>query len=57
MKRDNFRCVLCGQAAKKVKLVIDHIIPVTRGGNNEIANLRTTCNACNHDKKIYEHEK
>jgi len=57
MKRDNFRCVLCGQDAKEVKLVIDHIVPVTRGGTNEVTNLRTTCNVCNHGKKIYEHEK
>ncbi len=57
MRRDNFRCALCGQGAKETKLVIDHIIPVTRGGNNDTSNLRTTCSACNHGKMIYEHEK
>ncbi|PIQ68176.1 MAG: HNH endonuclease [Candidatus Taylorbacteria bacterium CG11_big_fil_rev_8_21_14_0_20_46_11] len=57
MKRDNFRCVLCGQDAKEAKLVIDHIIPVTHGGTNDIVNLRTTCGACNYGKKTYEHEK
>lgn len=57
MKRDNFRCVLCGQDAKETKLVIDHITPVTKGGNNDPSNLRTTCSACNHGKMIYEHER
>lgn len=57
LKRDNFHCVLCGQDAKETKLVIDHILPVTKGGTNDTANLRTTCMACNHGKKIYEHEK
>lgn len=57
MKRDNFRCVLCGQDAKETKLVIDHIVPVTHGGTNSVVNLRTTCSACNLGKMIYEHEK
>lgn len=57
LKRDNFHCVLCGQDARETKLVIDHIIPVTKNGTNDTANLRTTCMACNHGKKIYEHER
>ena len=57
LKRDKFRCVLCGQDAKETKLVIDHILPVTWGGTNDTANLRTTCSACNHGRMICEHEK
>ena len=58
MKRDGFRCVLCGKTARdKICLVIDHIIPITRGGTNDQANLRTLCRACNHGKMIDEHEK
>ncbi len=57
LKRDNFRCVLCGDDAQSARLVVDHIIPVVRGGTNDITNLRTLCTACNHGKMLYEKEK
>lgn len=49
MQRDGFRCVLCGATAKEdgVKLHVDHITPISKGGKTEIANLRTLCERCN----------
>ncbi len=48
MKRDNFKCVLCGRKASDgVTLHVDHIIPVSKGGKTEKQNLRTLCDACN----------
>ena len=48
MKRDNFRCVLCGRAANEgVKLHVDHIVPVAKGGLTVPENLRTLCDQCN----------
>ncbi len=57
LKRDNFRCAICGSNALKDRLIVDHITPIVRGGTNAIDNLRTLCTACNHGKMIYEHEK
>ncbi|MEK7659157.1 MAG: HNH endonuclease [Patescibacteria group bacterium] len=57
LKRDNFRCVLCGNTAKETRLEIDHIKPVVNGGNNELDNLRILCVLCNRGKKFSEHEK
>ena len=57
MKRDNFRCVLCGCDASGTRLVIDHVIPVVRRGTSDETNLRTLCWACNHGKMIHEKEK
>src|SRR5437763_6397359 len=37
-------CELCGN---EDNLVIDHIIPLSRGGSNDLDNLRTLCNSCN----------
>ena len=52
MKRDGFRCVLCGASAKEgAKLHVDHIIPVSRGGKTEMQNLRTLCEHCNFGKR------
>jgi HNH endonuclease len=48
LKRDGFRCTACGCAGEAGnKLHVDHIVPVSRGGGNEMSNLRTLCAACN----------
>ncbi len=48
LKRDGFRCQICGRTANDgVKLHVDHIMPVSKGGETEPNNLRTLCEACN----------
>ena len=48
LKRDGFRCVLCGRTANDgVVLHVDHILPIARGGKTEKSNLRTLCEYCN----------
>jgi len=53
MQKDNYTCNECGASPKTSKgvfLEIDHIIPVSKGGGNEIANLQTLCDVCNAGK-------
>ncbi len=51
LKRDNFHCVLCGRGPEDgVKLEVDHIIPVSKGGATVRENLRTLCRECNAGK-------
>lgn len=50
LKRDNFKCVLCGASPALrpgVQLHVDHIFPFSKGGKTEIGNLRTLCKDCN----------
>lgn len=48
LKRDGFRCQICGATQNDgVKLHVDHIIPVSKGGKTEKSNLRTLCDMCN----------
>jgi hypothetical protein len=50
MKRDGFKCVLCGASpANKAgcELHIDHIVPWSNGGETVEENLRTLCLDCN----------
>jgi len=47
LKRDNFKCVLCGADCNDRKLHIDHIIPISEGGTNDLKNLRVLCSSCN----------
>ena len=46
-KRDNFTCQYCGRKTPDVKLELEHIIPVIKGGTNDITNLLTACEECN----------
>jgi hypothetical protein len=46
-KRDRFRCVYCGRTSPVVVLHVDHFIPVAEGGDNDPANLFTSCSDCN----------
>lgn len=53
MKRDKFKCVLCGRTPANdsaAALEIDHIIPWSKGGQTVIENLQTLCNECNNGK-------
>jgi hypothetical protein len=50
LKRDNFKCILCGRSpalTPGVQLHIDHVFPFSKGGKTEIGNLRTLCDHCN----------
>jgi len=50
-KRDSFKCQYCGCSAPDVILHVDHIHPVSKGGDNDITNLITSCFDCNMGKK------
>ncbi len=50
MRKDGFSCKLCGVNSETDRLVIDHIIPIAKGGKTELENLRTLCQRCNSGK-------
>ena len=43
LRRDKYVCQYCGACGPNVELQIDHIIPVARGGKDEMNNLKTAC--------------
>jgi hypothetical protein len=56
LERNGFTCQLCGAGAgapdpfnpnRKVRLHIDHVLPVSQGGTHAKDNLRVLCSACN----------
>lgn len=53
-KRDSFTCVYCGNTPPAVVLELDHIIPVSKNGKNDIDNYATSCFECNRGKGARE---
>lgn len=48
LNRDNFHCRCCGRGIEdNIKLNVDHIIPISKGGKTEADNLQTLCWECN----------
>lgn len=50
MRRDHFRCVICGASPASMlgcELHVDHKNPVALGGKTVLDNLRTLCSECN----------
>jgi hypothetical protein len=45
--RDGGRCRQCGSTQQ---LHFDHVIPISRGGANTVANIQLLCGACNRAK-------
>src|SRR5437867_12644517 len=45
--RDNYTCQFCGASPSLEKLTIDHLIPLSHGGLDEMVNFVTSCQSCN----------
>lgn len=53
-KRDLFKCQYCGSVPPLVVLEVDHIVPVSKKGTDDIDNLVTSCFDCNRGKSNRE---
>jgi 5-methylcytosine-specific restriction endonuclease McrA len=50
-KRDNYTCAFCGKEFVESKLSVEHIIPISRGGETRSwDNVVTACKKCNNQK-------
>lgn len=47
-ERDGHACRICGATSN---LVLDHVIPISRGGSDDPSNLQTLCWSCNSRKR------
>ena len=49
-KRDDHRCLYCGNQASRHQLTRDHVLPASRGGTNKWENVVAACKRCNWQK-------
>lgn len=56
LERNGFTCQRCGNGPgdpdptnpnRKVRLHIDHVVPISQGGTDDRSNLQVVCSACN----------
>jgi 5-methylcytosine-specific restriction endonuclease McrA len=47
LDRDNHTCVYCTAPLSEDNFVLDHLIPVSKGGTNRKHNLAAACEVCN----------
>jgi 5-methylcytosine-specific restriction endonuclease McrA len=43
----NYQCLCCALREPDIKLTADHIVPVSKGGRNDINNIQPLCITCN----------
>ena len=46
-RRDDHRCLYCGNQFRRSELTRDHVLPVSRGGTDKWENVVAACKRCN----------
>ena len=50
LQKYKFSCVRCHQQEPRIVLVMDHVIPLSKGGSGDISNIQPLCGPCNSSK-------
>ena len=51
LKRAKYRCELCGAHESQIALHVDHIVPRSKGGPDDLSNFQALCQTCNTNKR------
>lgn len=53
LAKSSSRCAKCGEPLTTSTMTVEHIIPLSKGGTNDISNLVALCYDCNQSKSNY----
>lgn len=56
LKKTDFRCAHCGKKLDEYTMTVEHIFPVSKGGDNSEFNTTALCEECNTDKSNFTYE-
>lgn len=45
------RCLKCGRSEPQIRITMDHIVPISKGGKHTKENIQPLCISCNSSKK------
>lgn len=50
LKKSKSRCSHCGKILDRTTMTMDHYIPISKGGSNDLSNIIPLCHDCNQEK-------
>lgn len=53
LSKSNGKCARCGKNLNLSSMTVEHVIPISKGGTNEMDNLIALCHDCNQEKLNY----
>jgi 5-methylcytosine-specific restriction protein A len=54
LQRDSHQCAIRGPRCTVTATEVDHVVPVSRGGTDDLTNLQAACHACHAHKTARE---